>query len=56
MQPRHVDRNREAKAGGTNLVERDAADLALQLDNAANLVSDLSHRQPCPCPAPKCGS
>jgi hypothetical protein len=35
MLPRHIDRDRKAKAGSTDLVERDAADLARQPDRAA---------------------
>jgi hypothetical protein len=43
MLPRHVDRAGETKAGGADLIERDAADLARQSDRAAGLVFDPSH-------------
>ena len=42
---RDVDRRDKAEAGGADLVERDAADLARQADGAAGLVLDPAHRQ-----------
>ena len=45
MFPRDIDRDREAKPGGADLVERDASDLAREANGTACFVLDSSHCQ-----------